>query len=163
MIQDSSGMEKADDCDALSLEERIQRLENARAVEGVLVSYARCVDRRDAEGVAALFTANGVLRVPKGKPLAGREHIARVYRSLLGALAASTHVVSNFETQLAEPCRAKVKCVLWAWEGFESPLVFAGPCNRFSFGRYEAELVCEADGCWRIEELVISFAGQTEV
>lgn len=144
-----------------SLEERVQRLEDLRAVEEVLVAYARCVDEGDAAGVAALFTEKGQLRVPEADPLVGRAHIAKVYGRLLGALKASTHVVSNFEACMIAPDRAFARCVLWAWEGFSGSLSFANEKNRLSFGRYEAQLVREGDGRWRMAALAISFAGQT--
>lgn len=153
--------QQCDRGDRDSLEERVRRLEDLRAVEAVLVAYARCVDGRDAEGVGALFTEEGTLRVPEASPLVGRDRIANVYRRLLGALKASTHVVSNQEARLVGPDRAEVRCVLWAWEGFEGSLVFEGAQNRFSFGRYEAVMVRGEDGRWLMESLTISFAGQT--
>ena len=149
-----------DGSDALSLEERVQRLEDRQAVEAVLVSYAHQVDARDAEGVAELFTEDGQLQVPGAAPLIGRARIAKVYGRLLGALKSSTHVVSNFEVAFTAPDCVAVTCVLWAWEGFDGSLHFGGAENRFSFGRYAAQLVREEEGRWRMASLAISFAGQ---
>lgn len=143
------------------LEERVRRLEDMRAAEAVLVAYARCVDEQDATGLAALFTEEGRLCVPGAEPVIGRARIAKLYGRLLGALSASTHVVSNFETELIAPDRACVRCVLWAWEGFGGSLSFAGPKNRLSFGRYVGQLVRQGGGQWQMTSLTISFAGQT--
>lgn len=147
--------------DFRSLEERIRHLEDVRAAEAVLVAYARCVDEQDATGLAALFTEEGRLCVPGAEPVIGRARIAKLYGRLLGALSASTHVVSNFETELIAPDRACVRCVLWAWEGFGGSLSFAGPKNRLSFGRYVGQLVRQGGGQWQMTSLTISFAGQT--
>lgn len=147
--------------DSRSLEERIQYLEDVRAAEAVLVAYARCVDEQDAAGLAALFTEEGQLCVPGAEPVTGRARIVKLYGRLLGALSASTHVVSNFETELTAPDRACVRCVLWAWEGFGSSLSFVGPENRLSFGRYVGQLVRQGGGQWQMASLTISFAGQT--
>lgn len=144
------------------LEERVRHLEDVRAAEAVLVAYARCVDEQDATELAALFTEEGQLCVPGAEPVIGRTRIAKLYGRLLGALSASAHVVSNFETELITPDRARVRCVLWAWEGFDGSLSFAAPENRLSFGRYVGQLLRQGDGRWRMTSLTISFAGQTK-
>ena len=59
------------------------------------------------------------------------------------------------------PASAKAHCVLWAWDGYGKELDLAPSADQFSFGRYEFDLVREADGEWRVQVMNINFAGQT--
>lgn len=151
---------------ATTWEERVQRLEDVRAIEESMAHYARAVDEGDAEGVAALFTAEGCLCGPGFPPVCGRAKIEKLYGRLLPAIAASSHGVSNAQVCVTGPATALAYCVLWAWDGMgaDARLSFADgavAANQFSFGRYEFSLVREADGEWRVAAMNIHFAGQT--
>jgi len=82
--------------------------------------YAACVDERDAEGAAALFTEDGVLIVPEPpattRPVRehrGREAIARSFAPLEGlrlTFRAVTGVVVE-DGVLAGTARGRVTCI----------------------------------------------------
>lgn len=147
-----------------TLAERVQRLEDVRAIEETIAHYARCVDDCDAEGVAAIFSEEGRLCGPGFPPVCGRAKIARLYGKLLPAISLSTHVVSNVQVCVTAPDAAVAHCVLWAWDGAGEGLSFGDDVageNQFSFGRYEFAFVRESDGEWRVTAMNIHFAGQT--
>ena len=143
-----------------SLEERVARMEDYRAIHELLAHYARCVDARDGVGAASVFCENGELHGPGAPAIAGRQRIARLYGKLLGRMTSSSHMVGNEQVLFTSRDTACAHCVLLAWEGFGAALD-ASVDNRFSLGRYELELVREADGEWRVSAMNVHFAGQT--
>ena len=145
----------------LTLEERVRRLEDVRSIGEVVAHYAQCVDNRDGAGVASVFAEDGRLVCPGAPPICGRAKPAKLYGRLLAAIASSTHVVSNLQVCVTGPVSAKAHCVLWAWDGYGEELDLAATSDQFSFGRYELDLVLEADGEWRVQAMNINFAGQT--
>lgn len=143
---------------AETLEARVARLEDERAIKEVICHYARCVDLQDAAGVASIFTEDGAFCGPVMDPLKGKANIQKVYTYLLGKLNSSTHMVGNEQVLFTGADSAILYCCFIAWEGFHEALV---PDDRFTMGRYELDLVREADGEWRARALYVSFAGQT--
>lgn len=162
-VLDQGVMTDAESLPGASLEERVARLENRCSIAEAIAHYARCVDERDAAGVAAFFTEDGSLYGPGFPAVRGRATIERLYGRLLPAMHSSTHIVSNLQVLEEGPDAALAACVLGAWEGFGDCLAFddAQGENRFSLGRYEFHLVREPDGQWRADAMRISFAGQT--
>ncbi len=80
-------------------------------------TYARCADRRDGEGLAALFEPDGVLRVvPRGAEapsgeLSGRVDIAAAIERL-DRYAATLHVVANHYASVeGDAATAEVYCL----------------------------------------------------
>ena len=71
------------DAPVLTLEERIQRLEDTEVIKSIMYHYTRCTDNLDAEGIAAMFTDTGTFCSPAlGNPT-GRKAIAELYAKLL--------------------------------------------------------------------------------
>lgn len=62
------------------LEQRLQRMEDERAIERMIASYGPLVDAGDAESVAALWRADGVYDVEEWL-MANRADIAAMVRS----------------------------------------------------------------------------------
>jgi len=62
------------------LEQRLQRIEDERAIERLIACYGPLVDAGDAESVAALWRADGVYDVDEWL-MAGRADIAAMVRS----------------------------------------------------------------------------------
>lgn len=145
---------------ATSLEARIARLEAERAIRETIAHYARCVDARDGEGAASIFTEDGQLCGPGAPAVQGRNRIARLYGKLLGRMTSSTHLVGNEQVLFTSENSAMLHCALLAWEGFGEALD-TGDANRFSLGRYELDMVREDDGEWRARTMTVVFAGQT--
>ena len=157
-------MADAESLASATLEQRVARLENRCSISEAIAHYARCVDARDAVGVASFFTEDGQLHGPGFPAVCGRAAIERFYGRLLPAMSSSTHLVSNLQIMEEDPASALAACVLWAWEGFGDELTFEGTPqgeNRFSLGRYEFHFVREQDGQWRAQAMHVHFAGQT--
>lgn len=145
------------DAPALTLEERIQRMEDTEAIKGIMYHYTRCTDNLDAEGIAAMFTESGTFCSPAlGNPT-GRKAIAELYAKLLPGTKSSTHLIANQQIWFKTNDRAIMHCYLHAWQTFET---YPAKPDCFSYGRYEVEVVREDDGEWRVQNFKIVFAGQ---
>jgi len=62
-------------------EAALKRLTDLEAIRDLPRRYARAVWRADADGAAALFTADGVMDLGDGAPLRGRDAIRAAYRT----------------------------------------------------------------------------------
>lgn len=132
----------------LSIEQRLQRVEDELAIRRVLVDYAVTQDARDYAGYAALFARNG--EWVNGRTVhKGREAIHKMLVDLYGNPPAgfvnseSFHISSNPEINLNGD-RATVRS--------RHLLVMRGPSGEPTpalAGRYEDEFIRE-DGKWKI-------------
>jgi len=132
----------------LTIEQRLQRVEDELAIRRVLVDYAARQDARDYAGYAALFAKNG--EWVSGKRLyKGREAILRMLVDLYGAPPAgyvnneSYHISTNFQIDVngnRATARSRHLLVMRGPKGEPTPALA---------GRYEDELVRE-DGQWKI-------------
>lgn len=152
-------MKTVSEPEAASLEARVERLEQERAIKEVIYHYTRCVDNADPVGVASIFTEEGAFCGPDMDPLQGRAKIQKIYSYLLGKLSSSTHLVGNEQVLFTGEDAALLYCDFAAWEGFHETLATD---DRYTLGRYELDLVREDDGEWRVRALFVSFAGQTD-
>jgi uncharacterized protein (TIGR02246 family) len=132
----------------LSVEQRLQRLEDEAAIYRVMVEYAATQDARDFAGYAALFAKNG--EWVNGKSVhKGREAIHRMLIDLYGAPPPgyvnneSYHITSNPQITVngdRATARSRHLLVMRGPKGEPTPALA---------GRYEDELIRE-DGQWRI-------------
>jgi uncharacterized protein (TIGR02246 family) len=53
-------------------------MDDIEAIRGLLQAYADRFDARDAEGFAALFTEDAVIRHPTGREFTGREKLVKL-------------------------------------------------------------------------------------
>ena len=132
----------------LTIEQRLQRVEDELAIRRVLVDYAARQDARDYTGYVALFAKNG--EWVNGKNVyKGREAILRMLVDLYGAPPAgyvnneSYHISTNFQIDVngnRATARSRHLLVMRGPKGEPTPALA---------GRYEDELVRE-DGQWKI-------------
>jgi uncharacterized protein (TIGR02246 family) len=132
----------------LSMEQRLQRVEDELAIRRVLVEYAATQDAHDYAGYAALFSRDG--EWVNGKSVhKGREAILRMLVDLYGTAppgyvnSESYHITSNPQIDLHGD-RATVRS--------RHLLVMRGPGGAPTpalAGRYEDEFIRE-DGKWKI-------------
>ena len=141
---------------------RLAKAEDRLAIAETFFHYARCVDRKDAEGVASTFIGGGCFCGAQGVIVEGKGNIRRVYQRMLSELASSSHVVGNVQVHFMSECCASASAVFQAWDaymrngdGYRKP-------DCLSFGVYEGLLVKERDGEWRFKMLGIYFSGQLE-
>jgi hypothetical protein len=85
------------------LSERVARLEEMEVARNHLHAYAETLDAPSPEAIAALFTDDGVLRVPAGD-FAGREEITGFFRDRFDKdPSEKRHFLMNVRTQSLEP------------------------------------------------------------
>ena len=135
--------------------ERLLALEDIRALKA---RYCRCLDTKDWDGFAALFTHDAVMDVHEdtgNPPIAG---IAAILAQVRFALddAASSHQVYTPEIELDNPDSAQGT---WAmqdrvvWREGKSPI--PGVASITGYGQYH-ESYRREDGVWRIATLRLS-------
>jgi uncharacterized protein (TIGR02246 family) len=132
----------------LTLEQRLQRVEDELAIRRVLIDYAATQDARDYAAYAALFAKNG--EWVNGKTVhKGREAIHKMLVDLYGNPPAgfvnneSYHITSNPQIEIKgdrATARSRHLLVMRGPKGEPTPALA---------GRYEDELIRE-DGQWKI-------------
>jgi uncharacterized protein (TIGR02246 family) len=68
-------------------------------ISDVLITYARCADTADWDGVAALFTEDGTFTTPFGPPFRGRD-FASVSGPVMAQFAATHHMSTNHAIEI---------------------------------------------------------------
>jgi len=133
---------------ALSVEQRLQRVEDELAINRVLVNYSATQDARDFAGYAALFAKEG--EWVNGKNVhKGREAIHKMLIDLYGEPPAdfvnndSYHITSNAQIDLNGDRATAHSRHLLIWRGADGSPVPA------LAGRYEDEFIRE-NGEWKI-------------
>jgi uncharacterized protein (TIGR02246 family) len=132
----------------LTIEQRLQRVEDELAIRRVLVEYSATQDAHDYAGYAALFARNG--EWVNGKTVhKGREAIHKMLIDLYGAPPPgyvnneSYHITSNPEVNVngdRATARSRHLLVMRGSNGQPTPALA---------GRYEDEFIRE-DGKWKI-------------
>jgi len=132
----------------LTVEQRLQRVEDELAIRRVLVDYSATQDARDYAGYAALFARNG--EWVNGKTVhKGREAIHKMLVDLYGAPppgyvnGESFHITSNAEINVngdRATARSRHLLVMRGARGEPTPALA---------GRYEDEFIRE-EGKWKI-------------
>jgi uncharacterized protein (TIGR02246 family) len=133
---------------SLTVEQRLQHVEDELAISRVLVEYSATQDARDYSGYAALFAREG--EWVNGKTVhKGREAILKMLVDLYGAPppgyvnSESYHITSNPQIDLhgdRATVRSRHLLVMRGPDGAPSPVLA---------GRYEDEFIRE-DGKWKI-------------
>ena len=133
---------------ALTVEQRLQRVEDQLAIQRVLTDYSARQDARDYAGYAALFAKNGEW-VNGKNAYKGREAIHKMLVDLYGNPPAgfvnneSYHIASNFQIDVNgdhATARSRHLLVMRGPKGEPTPALA---------GRYEDELIRE-EGQWKI-------------
>ncbi len=117
-------------------------------IEALTIEFWYRVDHENGNGVADLFTEDGVYSVANGQS-AGRAAIAESYKQRAArGPRLSRHVQTNLRVVFASDTEARGLSILtlWADDG-EAPLDLKMP---ISVSDIEDEYVQEADGAWRI-------------
>ena len=136
----------------------VQKLTAIEEVRGVKARYCRCLDTKDWDGFAALFTADAVLDVREdtgNAPLTGVPAIVAQVRLAVDH-AATSHQVHTPEITLDGPDHARG---VWAmqdrvvWQAGHSPLPGVGSIT--GYGQYH-ESYRREDGVWKIAALRLS-------
>lgn len=144
--------------EAGSLEQRVRRLEDERAIREILLHYTRCVDRADFEGIASCYTEDGCFYPSDHSgPIAGKAAILAIFRKLMKTIpATSMHYISNQQVRFLGSDEATVFAYFYSNKSFED-----GREDENTWGGYELRVLREADGEWRIRSHKCFFTRQT--
>ncbi len=133
---------------ALTLEQRVQRIEDEAAIERVVLDYAVTLDARDFDAYVALFAEEGVWR--NGNTVrTGPDEIREMLVGIYGepdpgyVNTESYRIVSNVEIALdgdRATARSRQLTIMRGEDGAPTPVLS---------GIYEDEFVRE-DGAWKI-------------
>ncbi|VVE05861.1 nuclear transport factor 2 family protein [Pandoraea pneumonica] len=122
-----------------------------QACQDLVMRFAACNDRRDPQGLAALFAENGVLVRPGAAPLVGPAAIAAAYADR-PAERMTRHLMGNVLIDVTSPTGAIGSSTVLLWSGSTqaSPGPFGRPAQgRQVMGEFEDTFVKTAQG-WRI-------------
>lgn len=129
-----------------SLEARVQRMDDERAIERVLIEYGRTLDNRDFAAYAALFAENGEWKGAQGS-YKGRKEIQSTMQKIFTDAAADIpkgknfHAMSNFIIDVqGDRATASSKFIFYKMDG-------AKPVAEVT-GRYEDVLI-RVGGVWK--------------
>jgi uncharacterized protein (TIGR02246 family) len=128
----------------MSLEERVQRIEDRWAINDLLVDYATTTDDHDIDGLAALYTEDAVFQGIAGQ-LQGRQAIAEYYEARLASFGASYHIPYSHKVDFDSASEAR-GLMLGATE-----LALDGQAFWVAM-RYHDHYVKGDDGRWRFRE-----------
>jgi uncharacterized protein (TIGR02246 family) len=129
-----------------TLEERIQRLEDEREIRELLIRYAQCLDGRDFDGYANLFTEDGRWYGRLGEAK-GRDGIREMLLDSFGPTPEgfvntnNFHLMTNFLIEIdGDTARADSRITYFARGKDNRPVPMLA-------GRYEDEFV-RVEGRW---------------
>ncbi|VVD73663.1 nuclear transport factor 2 family protein [Pandoraea communis] len=131
--------------------ETLEALLAKQACHDLVMRFVACNDRRDPQGLAALFAENGVLVRPNGDTLAGPAAIAAAYADR-PADRLTRHLVGNVLIDVTSPTSAigSSTVLLWSGSAQDTPGPFGRPAQgRQVMGEFEDTFVRTAQG-WRI-------------
>jgi uncharacterized protein (TIGR02246 family) len=129
-----------------------------QACHDLVIRFASCNDKRDAQGLAALFAEDGVLVRPNGDTLTGPAAIAAAYADR-PADRITRHLVGNVLIEVTSPTTATGASTVLLWSG--SAADAAGPYgrpmkSREVMGEFEDSFV-KTSGGWRIARRTARF------
>lgn len=133
----------------MTMQEQLQLLLDEREISRTLLRFARCLDSRDYESYAALYTQDGELHIPWGGHK-GRTGLADKVRNDLGVYHALQHVSTAHDIHV-EGDRATVRAALLATHVTRSD----GEGFWTAGGYYDMELVRVDDG-WKFRSVRIN-------
>jgi hypothetical protein len=137
--------------------EELLEIEGIRALRD---TYARCVEVRDAAGLAELFCADAVVEFPDGLGgnRVGKDAIVEVLlaqRAEMDESSGTVHVITNPWITLTGPESARGSCYMIDLREPElTDSVSGGPVQLI--GRYEDEYR-RIDGQWRFAKIRVPF------
>jgi len=135
------------------VESRLAHLEAKEELRAFIAAYCAACDSMSGDAVAALFTADAVLRNAAGDHT-GRDAIRAYYAAFFAAgVTFSRHHAVNQVFTLLEPDLARHEAYFIAMTG-------SGGQSRIAFGRYDDTLVRE-DGRWLFRDKRNDVAGAT--
>jgi len=133
---------------AVSLEERVQRLEDRAAIQELLVTYGRLLDVKDLAGYSKLFAKDGVWEGGIGSatgPAGIYDMLDKVFKRVEpGSYGKDYHIMSDFLISVDGNTATSRSNWTWIVEGDSGSPVASRS------GHYEDQLV-KIDGVWKFK------------
>jgi ketosteroid isomerase-like protein len=150
---------------ALTLEERIQRLEDLEFIKEIMHQYAHCADSCDPDGMIACFTddcknsyfIDDSSTNYKAPVFNKRETYHYLIERLIDYVVSASHHISNEQIFLETKDTAIAYMYMYSWQRF---INHPQRPDMHRWGRYEIFYVKEEDGEWRIKNLQLLAAGE---
>lgn len=130
----------------MTLEERVQRLEDIEAIKQLKATYCYAADEGDVDGVARLFTEDAVWEGEGMGRFEGREAIRGFFADLPKRLSFAIHQVMNPRIQVHGDIAHG------DWYLLEPNTTSRGEMAVWGAGRYR-ERYARVDGEWKLAEL----------
>lgn len=132
------------------LEQRIARLEAIEEIKRLKARYcAYCDDGYDPDGIAGLFTENGIWDGETFGRHVGREAIRTFFARASGEITFAAHLVLNPIIEVADAARASGK---WRLIMPATVRTETGSEARWLVGAYDEQYVVDG-GAWRFRSL----------
>jgi hypothetical protein len=131
-------------------DEQLQWLVDRTLISDVLVTYARCADRKDWAGIAALFSEDGAVESPLGS-FPGRQ-FEEIAAPLMERFWATHHMSSNHAIEI-DADRASSRSYLQAIH-LTDP---SDPSVHADIGGWYDHEYVRVDGRWLIQRMELSF------
>lgn len=136
----------------IDLAERVRRLEDREAIRTLAARYGYVIDNRDMDGIALLFTRDGVFRSRDGVMAArGRDAVLQQFRGRFDALGLSLHWTHDHVITLDPEDRDRAT----GWLSSHAELMRNGRPMVTAL-RYE-DVYRREDGEWRFADRALSF------
>lgn len=132
------------------IEQRVARLETIEAIRRLKIRYCElCDDNYDPDGLAALFTEDGIWDGGRNGRAEGREQIRNLWAETAKVASFAVHYITNHIVDLGEDDEsASGRCSLW------EPITLNGEAMWASV-IYD-EKYTKVDGVWRFREMVLN-------
>ena len=140
---------------ALTLEERITRLEDIEAIKSLVTTYARGADRNNDPAILApLYTEDAVWEAEGFGRHEGIEAIAREMAEVgRETILWSLHYMVSPEIRIADDGKS-AECFWYLWELAKMPGKDGQPEDNVIGGWYETKLV-KTDGGWKFRHVTL--------
>jgi uncharacterized protein (TIGR02246 family) len=127
----------------------MQNAEDESAIRSLAAAYTDAVNRRDGEGMAAVYASDGKLQAAIGDPIVGRDKLTKRFKRLVEKerefLMQLTH--SGVVEVVGDTATAR-----WWFSEIKRP---AGGTFEMIFGLYQDEVVRTAEG-WRFARRTVA-------
>ncbi len=127
----------------MTLEERLRRLEDERAIVRALEAYGQAIDYGDREMFLGIFTADAALDYSGAGRFVGTEEIAQFFSTFSAPETYNKHLVVQPLIEISGDEASVLSSFLFLQKGSEGPMLS-------HYGRFHDRLVRQPDGSWRI-------------
>lgn len=132
----------------MTIEDRIQRLEDIEAIRYLQAKYQRCLDTRDFAGLEECFAEDAVSSYDGGKmSYTGKSRIVAFLKKVMTPDMPSSHLIHGGEIDIVDDSRARAK---WYLEDYLLHRKYLVKLHGSAI--YDVEYI-RIDGLWKIGKI----------